>query len=76
MATGGKKPKQPNLDTQSPTQATETIEICGIAVPAALRDVIYENWPERTPTGYDDRSFAAACANHVLLVAREHGIVA
>ena len=38
-----------------------------------VRDESVATWPQRPPTGYDDRSWGAACANHVVLMAREVG---
>lgn len=52
---------------------TEKVELCGMLVSSTVRDAAAKNWPTRPPTGWDDRTWSAACANHVLLVAREHG---
>ena len=49
------------------------VVLAGLRVTEEIRTEALKNWPRRTPTGYDDRTFSAACANHVLLVAREHG---
>ena len=49
------------------------VELCGLLVSEAVRDEASRTWPKRPPTFGDDRLWAAACANHVLLVAREHG---
>jgi hypothetical protein len=48
-------------------------ELCGILVSQEVFDESISTWPKRPPTGYDDRLWRAACANHVLLIAREHG---
>jgi len=49
----------------------EKISLCGIMVTEEIRDAALRTWPHRPPTGYDDRSWGAACANHVLLVSQE-----
>ena len=47
--------------------------VCGLLVSEAVAKAAYDSWPRRPPTGYSDDSWASACKNHVLLVAREHG---
>lgn len=49
------------------------VELCGMLVSEKVRDEAVKTWPTRPPTGFDDRSWSAALANHVLLVARDHG---
>lgn len=51
----------------------QKVELCGMLISPAVRDEAYKTWPRRPPTGYDDRLWSGACANHVLLIAREHG---
>ncbi|HLB47768.1 MAG TPA: hypothetical protein VJL59_12245 [Anaerolineales bacterium] len=51
----------------------EKISLCGMLVSDVVRDAALATWPHRPPTGYDDRSWGAACANHVLSVARDLG---
>lgn len=53
--------------------AEERFSLCGMLVSEAVRERAIKTWPSRPATGYDDRSWAAATANHVLLVAREFG---
>lgn len=48
-------------------------ELCGLAVSEDAFKAAVESWPRRPATGYDDRSWEAACCNHVLLTARQHG---
>ena len=50
-----------------------TKTLAGLVVTEQVFESALATWPTRPATGYDDRSWAAACANHVLLVAREHG---
>lgn len=47
--------------------------LCGMLVSEKVRNAALAEWPSRPETGYDDRLWGAACANHVLLIAREHG---
>lgn len=49
------------------------VSLCGMRVSEQVRDEALQTWPRRPPTGYDDRLWGAVCANHVLLIAREHG---
>lgn len=48
-------------------------ELAGLLVSEETFDAALADWPRRPPTGFDDLSWGAACANHVLLVARERG---
>jgi hypothetical protein len=49
------------------------LKLCGMLVSQRVFDEAMKDWPRRPPTGFDDRSWGGACANHVLLVARELG---
>ena len=49
------------------------VELCGMLVSETVRDAALADWPQRPETETDDRVWSAACANHVLLCAREHG---
>lgn len=49
------------------------VKLCGLWVSPRVRDQAIQTWPKRPPTGYDDRTWGAACAQHVLLVMRELG---
>lgn len=48
-------------------------KLCGMLVGEAVYEAALASWPKRPATGYDDGSWGAACANHVLLLAREMG---
>lgn len=52
---------------------SEKVSLCGLLVSKAVADEAIATWPRRPATGFDDRSWSAACANHVLGIAREHG---
>lgn len=54
-------------------QNTNEREMYGMLVSAEVARKAIETFPRRPPTGYDDRSWEAACRNHILLVAREMG---
>lgn len=43
----------------------DTVQMVRAARRLAER-LAYAHWPRRPPTGYDDRSWGAACANHLL----------
>ncbi|NCC94777.1 MAG: hypothetical protein EOM10_16175 [Opitutae bacterium] len=49
------------------------VELCGLLVSKEVQTEAYRTWPTRPATGYDDRTWLAACRNHVLVVAREMG---
>ena len=53
--------------------AEAKVSLCGMLVSRRVRDKAVRTWPTRPPTGYDNRTWGAAYANHVLLVAREFG---
>ena len=49
------------------------VKLCGMLVSEAVCKAAFESWPRRPAIGWDDRGWQAACANHVLLTARELG---
>ena len=53
-------------------EKSEIVQCAGLLVPSWIADLAWAKWPHRMPMQSDDY-FRAACSNHVLLVAREHG---
>jgi len=53
----------------------EKIEVCGMLVSPEAHAEIMSTWPKPVGIGLcsDPRVWSAACANHVLLVARSFG---
>ncbi len=51
----------------------EKVKLCGLLVSKEVAVAATKTWPTRPATGYDDRSWGAACANHVMLTARDLG---
>jgi hypothetical protein len=49
------------------------VKLCGLLVSQRVADEADRTWPKRPPTGYDDRLWGAALANHVAGVAKELG---
>ena len=52
---------------------SKKVSLCGLLVSIRVQEEAYRTWPRRPPTGFDDRSWGGACANHVRLVAQELG---
>ena len=52
---------------------SDTVKINGLEVSRRVADEAYRTWPTRPATGFDDRTWNAACNNHVALIAKEMG---